>query len=148
MAKIKEIRKAIARNKPKTKFEKAVIIYANEILDSLEEREGDNWDGDVKKLLNGARSWQESSKSGDYLVYIDDLKARLIDKNSIGYGTKDDELIGLQGRALALAAGMINESNAKIDKLERKPGGYSWEYMSKQPKVNNATLNKWARGRR
>lgn len=146
MAQIKEIRKAIAKNKPKTQFDKAVIIYANEILDSLEERVGKNWDGDRKELLNNAESWQHASQSGNFLVYDEDLQGRLIDKND-HRDYSDKELIALQGRALAIAARMINENNAKLDKLERKPRGYSWEYMPKQPKINNATLNKMARGR-
>lgn len=142
MADIKSIRKELSKKRPTKAFDKAVIIYANEILDGLEERGLKEYNGDTKQLLNGARSWDEASKGGDYLVYTDELRERLQDKK-LPYDLPDKNLIGLQSSALAIAARLINE---KAGKLKNKPQKIKAPKM-KQPKVNNATLNKWAKGR-
>ena len=62
---INEIRKEIEKENPRSKWGKAVIAYANELLDHLEDQikfHGPSLEINEKTLLNGAENWKHFRK--------------------------------------------------------------------------------------
>ena len=89
---IEEARKALEARRDRSAWDKGVTLYALEILDTIEERaedSGEPTDRDTFRdyALNGAKdygkpsdtfaAWSVSSWGGSYLIYDEDIAARL-----------------------------------------------------------------------
>ena len=105
----KAIMDALEKEKARSAWKKGVILYAIDILDSID-------DGEVteKHLLNGADNWKEYSYGGSSLIYDEDICHRLCTPSEIRK-TRDGERrpnshetwIDVQARALYQAARLI-----------------------------------------
>ena len=90
-----------------------IRTYAHELSDLYEQRHGDHYtrvmvkqllDGTLEAdMLNGAETWDDYSKGGSSLVYIDDLRARLAPTCDDINEVPKWELVAMQALALANA---------------------------------------------
>ena len=106
-----EIKKALESEKEKARsaWKKGVILYAIDILDSIDDEEITE-----KNLLNGADNWKEYSYGGCALIYDVDICHRLCTPSEIRK-TRDGERrpngqeswLDVQARALYQAARLI-----------------------------------------
>lgn len=117
MATIPEMRKAIkTQQKPRSAYDKGVMKYALELLDSAEEALQyyrkykpnaipTNWAEFEKMLLNGARDWREYSYGGCSLIYDDDIAERLCTPSELKQyrAVRDSRKDWLQAQARALS---------------------------------------------
>lgn len=79
MATKTEIKKALAKKTGRSAWQKGVIKYAKELInsESVDSRK-DYTRAELKKaLLNGARDWKQYSWGGSSLVYNEDIAKRL-----------------------------------------------------------------------
>ena len=106
---INEIRKEIEKENPRSKWGKAVITYANELLDHLEDQikfYGPSLEINEKTLLNGSENWEHYSESGNSLIYYDDISERVCTPSELKR-CKEENLMEIQGRALFQASKLI-----------------------------------------
>lgn len=113
-----EIKKALESEKEKARsaWKKGVILYAIDILDSIDDEEITE-----KNLLNGADNWKQYSEGGCALIYDVDICHRLCTPSEIRK-TRDGERrpnkqetwIDVQARALYQAARLIMKINNKM----------------------------------
>ena len=114
-----EIEKALKKEKARSAWKKGVILYAIDILDSIDEEKGIT----EKNLLNGAENWKQYSYGGCALIRDRDICHRLCTPSEIKK-TKDGERrpnnhenwLDTQARALYQAVRLI----IKIKEQERK----------------------------
>tara|TARA_R100001440_G_C2485712_1_gene114161 strand:- start:50 stop:385 length:336 start_codon:yes stop_codon:yes gene_type:complete len=106
---INEIRKEIEKENPRSKWGKAVIAYANELLDHLEDQikfHGPSLEINEKTLLNGAEDWNHYSEAGNSLIWDTDIAERLCTPSELKR-CKRENLMQIQGRALFQASRLI-----------------------------------------
>jgi len=106
---INEIRKEIEKENPRSKWGKAVITYANELLDHLEDQikfHGPSLEINEKTLLNGAEDWNHYSEAGNSLIWDTDIAERLCTPSELKR-CKRENLMQIQGRALFQASRLI-----------------------------------------
>lgn len=114
---INEIRKEIEKENPRSKWGKAVITYANELLDHIEEEmkfHNPSLEINEKTLLNGAKNWKHYSEAGNSLIYYGEMAERLCTPSQFKR-CKGGELplsnreswVEIQGRALSQASKLI-----------------------------------------
>ena len=106
---INEIRKEIEKENPRSKWGKAVITYANELLDHLEDQikfHGPSLEINEKTLLSGAEDWQHYSEAGNSLIYYGDISERVCTPSELKR-CKEENLMEIQGRALFQASRLI-----------------------------------------
>lgn len=76
MEKINIIRKALKERKGRSAWDKAITVYALEILDNVE-KSPENRKLLEKQLLNGAENWHQYSQDGCSLIYDEDIAKRI-----------------------------------------------------------------------
>lgn len=113
-----EIEKALEKEKTSSAWERGVIQYAFEILDSMGDREITE-----KNLLGGAEDWRQYSEGGCSLIYDIDICHRLCTPSKIkktkdgGHRpNKNETWIDVQARALYQAARLIMKIKRKVEK--------------------------------
>lgn len=113
-----EIKKVLESEKEKARWawKTGVILYAIDILDSIDDEEITE-----KNLLNGARNWKEYSEGGCALIYDVDICNRLCTppgikrtKNGRRRPNRQETWIDVQAHALYQAARLIIEINNKM----------------------------------
>ena len=114
---INEIRKEIEKENPRSKWGKAVIAYANELLDHLEDQikfYGPSLEINEKTLLNGAENWKAYSEGGNSLIYYGEMTERLCTPSQFKRCKGGDlplsnreSWVEIQGRALFQAARLV-----------------------------------------
>jgi hypothetical protein len=115
MKKIKELKQAIENEKARSVWSKAVKIYANELVEEMEDtREFYGSPADMKDLLNGASDWKQYSEGGCSLIYDADIAERTsnptelkITRNGERNPNSRESWLDVQARALYQAANMI-----------------------------------------
>ena len=117
MATIKEIKKQLGKMEGRSKWQKGVLEYANELIDSLywlDDKEELNARTLETALLNGANSWSEYSWGGCSLIYNVDICSRLSTptqqkrtKNGQLNPNNKEQWLDTQARALRLAYNII-----------------------------------------
>lgn len=113
----KGIMDALEKEKPGSAWEAGVILYAIEILDSMDDKE----EITEKNLLSGAKDWHQYSEGGCSLVYDVDICHRLCTPSEIKK-TKNGERrpnnqemwVDTQARALHQAARLILKIKRKL----------------------------------
>jgi hypothetical protein len=124
MNKILETMKAeLEATKTRSAWERGVMAYAIEILETVEERS--SYEGhtpaDVEELkdymLNGARDWSESSWGGSFLIYDGDIAERLCTpselkrtRNGERRPNAREEWLDTQARALRQASNRVRSA--------------------------------------
>jgi hypothetical protein len=106
---INEIRKEIEKENPRSKWGKAVLAYANELLDHLEDQikfHGPSLEINEKTLLNGAENWKHYSEAGNSLIYYEDISERVCTPSALKRCKRADWM-EIQGRALFQASRLI-----------------------------------------
>ena len=116
-----EIKKALKKEKARSAWKKGVILYAIDILDSIDDEEITE-----KNLLNGADNWKQYSYDGSALIYDVDICHRLctpseIKKTKEGERrpNKQETWIDVQARALFQAANLIVALNTQTKKTNK-----------------------------
>lgn len=117
---IKEVRERLNARNGRSAWDKGVIAYAHDMLDSLEENftaeEIENIGfGDLKKsILNGAKNWKQYSEGGCALCYDMQIAKRLCTKselkrthNGVNKPNKEESWLDVQTRALYQAYSLI-----------------------------------------
>lgn len=111
MKTIQEITAAIESIKPRGAWRAAVKTYALELLEDLEDLEGEF---SAAKLLNGAENWNAYSYGGCSLIYDADIAERLCSPSVLKRKRGGDlspnareSWLDCQTRALAQAARLI-----------------------------------------
>ena len=107
----------IAYLNPRSAWNHGVVIYALELINSIEDGE----EITEKKMLNGAENWHQYSEGGCSLVYNIDICHRLCTPSEIKK-TKDGERnpnkqenwIDVQARALYQAARLIMKIKREV----------------------------------
>ena len=104
------ILKTIENEKVRSKWDRGVLEYAYEIIESLD----NGLIIDLKTLLNGAKSWEQYSWGGCSLIYDEDICERLAtpsEQKRTQNGSKkpnvNEEWLDTQARALHHAAHYI-----------------------------------------
>ena len=114
----KAVMEALEKEKPGSAWEAGVILYAIEILDSME-------DGEVteKNLLNGAKDWKQYSYRGCALISDVDICHRLCTPSEIKKThngerrpNKQETWADTQARALYQAARLIMKIKKEVEK--------------------------------
>ena len=78
MKTIKQLREAIEATPARSAWDKAVKLYALELIEELpDDQEFYGSPADKKELLNGADDWQQYSEGGCSLIYDGDIAERL-----------------------------------------------------------------------
>jgi len=113
-----EIKKAIMEEKARSAWKKGVILYAIDILDSIDDEEITE-----KNLLNGADNWKQYSEGGCALIYNIDICHRLCTPSEIKKTkggerrpNKQETWIDVQARALYQAARLIMKIKKEVEK--------------------------------
>jgi hypothetical protein len=130
MKNFKELKKRLESYRAASAWGKGVKEYALDLLNHLEEGIKGNWfsDADIsspnllkKELLNGAADWFEYSKTGNALIYDEDIAQRLCTPSELKQrqggrlqSNSCETWIELQARALHQAAGLIMRSAKHI----------------------------------
>ena len=130
MKNFKELKKRVEAYRAASAWGKGVKEYASDLLNHLEEGIKGNWfsDADIsspnllkKELLNGAADWFEYSKTGNALIYDEDIAQRLCTPSELKQrqggrlqSNSCETWIELQARALHQAAGLIMRSAKHI----------------------------------
>ena len=111
-----ELLKAIEDRKTRSTWDKAVSIYAYELIEDLETEEITITDIKNGLLLNGAKDWNEFSYGGCSLVYNYDIAKRLctpsaFKKSKEGFNNpnKYENWLDCQTRALTQAENRIKK---------------------------------------
>tara|TARA_R110002020_G_C16069664_1_gene756124 strand:- start:15 stop:353 length:339 start_codon:yes stop_codon:yes gene_type:complete len=107
--KTEEIRIKLNEENPRSNWGKAVITYANELLDHLEDQikfHGPSLEINEKTLLNGAENWKHYSEAGNSLIYYGDISERVCTPSELKR-CKEENLMEIQGRALFQASRLI-----------------------------------------
>ena len=107
--KTEEIRSKLNEEKPRSKWGKAVIAYANELVDHLEDQiafYGPGLEINEKTLLNGAKDWKAYSEGGNSLIWNTDIEERVFTASELKR-CKGADLMEIQGRALFQASKLI-----------------------------------------
>lgn len=123
MKTVNDIREAIANETPRSAWDKAVKLYALELLDELNEAIKGGYckpetlaDGAALKtqMLNGAKDWNQYSWGGCSLVYDCDIAERVCSPSELKkrHGgdwkpNREEDWLDVQARALAQAARKI-----------------------------------------
>ena len=113
-----EIEEALEKEKARSAWDKGVLIYAIEILDSMGDKEVTE-----KNLLNGAKDWLQYSYGGCALVYDVDICHRLCTPSEIKKTrdgarrpNKKETWFDTQARALYQAARLIMKIKRRVEK--------------------------------
>jgi len=78
MKTIKQLREAIEATPARSAWDKAVKLYALELIEELpDDQEFYGSPADKKELLNGADDWHQYSEGGCSLIYNQDIAERL-----------------------------------------------------------------------
>ena len=107
--KTEDIRSKLNKEKPRSKWGKAVIAYANELLDHLEDQikfYGPSLEINEKTLLNGAKDWKAYSEGGNSLIWNTDIAERVCTPSELKR-SKGADWMEIQGRALFQASRLI-----------------------------------------
>jgi hypothetical protein len=115
MKTIKELKQTIEESKARSAWEKAVKIYAYELIEEMDDnKEFYGSPADKKELLNGASDWKEYSWGGCSLIYDGDIAGRTCSpselkkaKNGERRPNANEEWLDVQARALFQASNMI-----------------------------------------
>ena len=107
------IKSAIRNEKARSAWEKGVMLYALEIIETIEERaeyEGRKPYNETELkdyALNGAQDWDQASWGGSYLIYNGDIAERLCNaselkktRNGERKPNANEEWLDTQARAL------------------------------------------------
>ena len=129
---ITKIRESIANENQRSAWNKAVSVYANELLDDLAEAIENGYEDEsvfessallTKALLNGASDWNQYSWGGCSLIYNEDIAERVctpseFKKRCGGYWrpNQSEEWLDVQARALYQACRRIQRHTRKIAK--------------------------------
>lgn len=115
MKTIKQLREAIEATPARSAWDKAVKLYALELIEELpDDQEFYGSPADKKELLNGADDWQQYSEGGCSLIYDGDIAERLCSPSEYKR-TKEgknppnarETWLDVQARALYQAAALI-----------------------------------------
>jgi hypothetical protein len=107
--KTEDIRSKLNEEKPRSKWGKAVLAYANELVDHLEDQlafYGTGLEINEKTLLNGAENWKHYSEAGNSLIYYEDISERVCTPSELKR-CKGADWMEIQGRALYQASKLI-----------------------------------------
>ncbi len=116
MATKAEIKKALAKKTGRSAWQKGVIWYAKDLInsESVDPRKDYNRSELKKALLNGARDWKQYSWGGSSLVYNEDIAKKLSSPSELkktDNGRKRpnarEEWLDVQARALYQACELI-----------------------------------------
>lgn len=79
MKNIKEIKSILDARNDRSAWNKAVTLYAYELIEDLDDNQtlGNDRNDDLKLLLNGASSWNEFSYGGCSLIYDGGIAERV-----------------------------------------------------------------------
>lgn len=110
---INEISDKIYASSDNTRWNNGVCNYAVELLEGYISDNGLSiWDDADRlkamtedRLLNGAKDWDDFSRSGNSHIYHDDISMRLLGRKATAGQTRD--WFGIQGKALEQAAEML-----------------------------------------
>ena len=103
------IRNKLSKENPRSKWGRAVIAYANELLDHLEDQiafYGPSLEINEKTLLNGAENWKAYSEGGNSLIWNADIAERVCTPSELKRCKRADWM-EIQGRALFQASKLI-----------------------------------------
>lgn len=132
-----DLRTAVLNRTARPGWATGVLLYAEDLLDSIEERLEydknalDNTTLLHKALLNGARDWEQYSFGACSLVYDGDIAKRVCTHAAYercGHGTTapagGNTWLGVQARALSQAEELIIETyiDIKSSALDSKEG--------------------------
>lgn len=134
---VEAIRERVNANKPRSAWDRGVLQYADELLDSLDEAiDGGYFYSDdlgspkvlEKCLLNGASSWSAYSWGGCSLCYDSEIAERLCTPSELKRKrggdlrpNKSEEWLDTQARALFQAAHRITAAARILAKEEGRP---------------------------
>lgn len=123
MKSVNEIRAALEAEKPRSAWKKGVALYADELLEELEERIAHGYQNPAEiqtraaldeALRNGAENWSEWSWGGCGLIYDGDIAERLCNpselkktRNGERRPNAREEWLDVQARAIRQAAHRI-----------------------------------------
>lgn len=126
MKSIPEIRAALEARKDRSAWKKGVAVYADELLEELEERIAGGYQNPDnitsraaldEALRNGAENWNEWSWGGCGLIYDGDIAERLCCPSELKktrYGERRpnarEEWLDVQARAIRQAAARIKNA--------------------------------------
>ena len=74
---VQDIKKALEERTDRSAWDKAVTIYALELIEEFAENHADNEEVTKEKLLNGASDWNQYSWGGSSLIYDCDIAERV-----------------------------------------------------------------------
>ena len=127
-----EISKTIDVADRRSAWSRGVIVYAQELLDSLSETElrecallggGDGWSTIKNAMLNGAKDWKEYSWGGCSLIYDADIAERLCSpselkrtRNGARKPNAREEWLDTQARALYQASRLVWRATEAVHK--------------------------------
>lgn len=115
MKTIKELKQTIEAQPARSAWDKAVKVYAYELIEEMDDnKEFYGSPADKKELLNGASGWNEYSWGGCSLIYDADIAERTCSPSElkkVNNGERrpnsNEEWLDVQARALFQAEHMI-----------------------------------------
>ena len=121
--KTQDIINAIESRNDRSTWDKAVSLYACELLETYAENNGEDYEHSESVLLNGAQDWSSYSCGGSALIYDYELAERLCTPSELA--RKDggrlspnsrETWLDVQARALLQACALIGRTSRKIGK--------------------------------
>lgn len=115
MKTVKELKSIIDSQNARSAWDKAIKIYAYELIEEMDDnREFYGSPADKKDLLNGASDWKQYSWGGCSLIYNGDIAERVCSpseckrsNNGKRRPNSREEWLDVQARALFQASNMI-----------------------------------------
>lgn len=111
---IQDIKKVLRERTDRSAWNKAVTIYALELVEDFIENYPDSEEVTKEKLLNGADDWNQYSRSGSSLIYDYDIAERVCTPSELKKRNggewkpnKNEEWLDVQARALFQACNRI-----------------------------------------
>lgn len=117
---IQSIKKALEERTDRSTWDKAVTIYALELLEDF----SDDEEVTKENLLNGAKDWYQYSWGGCSLIYNSDIAERVctpseLKKRNNGEWkpNKNEEWLDVQARALFQACNRIMRTKRSLEDI-------------------------------
>ena len=119
---IQNIRKALEERTDRSAWDKAVTIYALELMEEFSENYTDDEEITKEKLLNGASDWNQYSWGGSSLIYNCDIAEGVCTPSELRKRNggewkpnRNEEWLDVQARALFQACNRIMRIKKRME---------------------------------
>lgn len=123
---IQNIKKALEERTDRSAWDKAVTIYALELVEDFTENCADDEEITKEKLLNGASDWNQYSWGGSSLIYDCDIAERVCTPSELKKRNggewkpnRNEEWLDVQARALFQACNRIMRIKRSLEVVKK-----------------------------